>query len=118
MKSANGSLPKPLLQVEYLSYNDHFENMKKVIDKWTSVGIEKNKKGTSVGIENGGELTPAEDANGTLVGNRENQSGTSVGIYDCIFNEYRFHTIKDSVISTNVPFFEILFMKYCTPSKC
>jgi len=39
IKTANGSSPKPLLQVKYLPYNDHFENMKTVINKWTSVGI-------------------------------------------------------------------------------
>jgi len=115
IKSGNGSSPKPLLQVKYLSYHEHFENMVNVINKWTSVGIDENKKRTSVGIGNSMESTSTEPANGTSVGLEENISGTSVGIYDCIFNKYRYPTLMDSVISTNVPFFEMLFHKYCTP---
>lgn len=104
IKSGNGSSPKPLLQVKYLSYHDHYLNMIDVVNNWTSVGIDMNKKRTSVGMENSMESTSTEPTNGTLV-----------GIYDCIFNKYRYPTLKDSVISTNVPFFEMLFHKYCTP---
>lgn len=117
IKSGNGSSPKPLLQVKYLSYHEHYLNIINVVSKWTSMGIEMFEKGTSVGEKINEESIHSENEIGTSVGTGGNELGTSVGIYDCIFNKFRFHTIKDSVMSTNVPFFEILFMKYCTPSK-
>jgi hypothetical protein len=86
-----------------------------VVNNWTSVGIDMNKKRTSVGIGNSMESTSSEPTNRTLVGIEGEISGTSVGIYDCIFNKYRFPSLKDSVISTNVPFFEMLFHKYSSP---
>lgn len=116
-KPNKGSSPKPLLQVKYLSYHDHYVNIMEVICNWTSMGIEMNLKGTPVGIGNSGGLPSAEDSKGTSMGLEEDKTGTSVGLYDCIFNEFRFHGIKDSVMRTDVPFFEILFLKYCTPSK-
>lgn len=116
IKTSNSSSPKPLLQVKYLSYDEHYENIKNVVKKWTSMGIEMNIKGTSVGDGENAVLTSSEKETGTSVGIEEvTISGTSVGIYDCIFNKFRYPTLKDSVISTNVPLFEILFHKYCTP---
>lgn len=117
IKSSKGSAPKPLLQVNYLPYDEHYENIKYVVNKWTSMGIEMNNKGTSVGNEHRTELPTTICDSGTSLGNEKNGLETSAGKYDCVFNEFRFHGIKDSVISTNVPLFEILFMKYCTPSK-
>jgi len=156
MQSRCKSALKPLLKVEYLSYDEHFENIKYVLNNWTSMGKELLTNGTSMGkdvndgnlINENEDVTPVgyskdtetsmgkasfrgtsmgneqvsgtlmgKDFNlGTLVGN-SNQKRTSMGIYDSVFNEYRFHKIKDSVMSTDVPFLEILVLKNNTPSS-
>ena len=141
------SVLKPLLQVEYLSYDEHFENIKYVLKNWTSMGkvflvdgtsmgrgvndaniINENHDETSMGY-NDNIGTPMgkesnqwtsmgyDDENRTSVGIYDDENGTSVGIYDPIFNEYRFHNIKDSVMRTDVPLFEILVLKNNTPSS-
>lgn len=38
------------------------------------------------------------------------KKGTSVGLYDCIFNKYRFDSINNILLSTSVPFLENFLM--------
>jgi hypothetical protein len=95
---------KLLLQVEYLSPDEHFENIKNVIRNWTSVGKFFHSNGTSVG----------NDIKETSMGKGKE---TSVGIYDSVFNQYRFHNIKECVMSTDVPFFEFLVLKNSYPAR-
>ncbi len=144
LQSRHKSALKPLLQVEYLSYDEHFENIKYVLNNWTSMGqddkgentVNENQDETSMGNMGDMEILVGKDSNletsmgyeasrtsmgkganlGTIVGYSD-ENLTSVGIYDSVFNEYRFHNIGDSVMSTNVPFLEILTLKYNTPSS-
>lgn len=158
LQSKSKSAPKPLLQVEFLSYDEHYENIKYMLNNWTSMGQELLAQRTSMGKDdnNGnvihnhqdetslgyggdtetsmgqgskqGTLMGCDKVSGTLmgkgksnletlVGNEEDKKRTSVGIYDSVFNDYRYHNIRDSVMSTDVPFLEILVLKNNTPSS-
>lgn len=95
---------KPLLQVEYLSPDEHFENIKNTIRNRTSMGKFFYSNGTSMGnVQEKSVDTEGKE--------------TSVGLYDSVFNEYRFHNIKECVMSTDVPFFEFLVLKNSYPSR-
>lgn len=156
LQSKSKSALKPLLQVEFLSYDEHFENIKYVLNNWTSMGQEllanrtsmgkdvndgnivnehqdepsvgysegtetsmgkESNQGTSMGYDKVSGALMGKDSNlETLVGN-DDEKRTSVGIYDSVFNDYRYHNIRDSVMSTDVPFLEILVLKNNTPSS-
>ncbi len=65
-----------------------------------------NENRTSVGLDN---------ENQTSTGIDENQNRTSVGLYDNIFNNYRYNNIEQGVLSTDVPFLELLIWKHIYP---
>lgn len=72
-RSAKAS-SEPLLQIESISFNEHYENIMNLIKKRTSIGLSKEK---------------------TI-----NEKGTNVGLYDNIFNNYRYYNIERGVEKT------------------
>ncbi len=84
----NNSL-KPLLEVEFISFNEHFENILNLLKKRTEVGL-------------------LDDDNGS-------EKGTKVGLYDNIFNKFRYKIFEQAIMCTNVPFLELLILKHIYP---
>jgi hypothetical protein len=82
---------KPLLEVEFISFNEHFENILNILKKRTEVGLHE--------IENGSE------------------KGTKVGLYDNIFNKFRYKIFEQAIMSTDVPFLELLILKHIYPYR-
>jgi len=78
LKSSHKSALKPLLQVEYLSYEQHFENIKYVLNNWTSMGQKLYGSETSIGKEVNDGITSNINQDKTLVGNGE-VNETSMG---------------------------------------
>jgi hypothetical protein len=78
------------LDLEFISSDEHYDNMYNLIKNRTSVGL----------------LSAGDD----------DERRTSVGLYDNIFNRYRYYDIQKKVMSTNVPFFELLLWKYYNPN--
>ena len=93
---------KVLLQVDLLSFEEHYENILNLLQNRTSVGLDNRKSRTSMGFTEG-EI------------NSENR--TSVGLYDNIFNDYRFNNIQRGLMSTDVPFLELLILKNIYPYR-
>jgi hypothetical protein len=78
------------LDLEFISFDEHYDNINNIFKNRTSVGL----------------LSACEDT----------EKRTSVGLYDTIFNRYRYYDIQKKVMSTNVPFFELLLWKHFNPN--
>jgi hypothetical protein len=110
------------LDLDFISFDEHFDNIYNLIKNRTSVGLssdgDDDEKRTSVGLLCNDEGN--DDENRTSVGllsvDNDNEERTSVGLYDNIFNRYRYYDIQKKVMSTNVPFFELLLWKYYNPN--
>jgi len=89
------------------------------LEKRTSMGIGSDndsltsshalsEKRISMGIENFDYYLPDIDTE---------EKRTLVGLYDSVFNKYRFNNIDKYIMSTDVPFFEIELWKHSYPHK-
>lgn len=93
-----------------MSFDEHCDNLIELIKKRTSIGISVygndfdncDEKRTSVPL-----LTDSDTG----------EKRTSVGLYDSIFNNYRFNGIYIRVMRTNVRFLELLILKHCYPYR-
>ena len=99
---------KPILEVDDYSFDDHYENILYLLKNRTSIGIRAQKR-TSVGM--------GENLDSTLPDIDTDEKRTSVGLYDCVFNKYRFNNIYEYIMSTDVPFFEMALWKLSYPHK-
>jgi len=70
-----------LLQVDSLTYDQHFENIMQLLKKRTSVGIAMNADSTPINHYN---------LEINILSKFSNNNRTSLGMYDNIFNELRF----------------------------
>ena len=93
---------KVTLQVDSISFDEHYDNITKLIKNRTSKGLAMNK---------------IHDENRTSVGIYESEKRTSMVMYDNIFNNYRYYNIGRGVMSTDVPFLELLILKNIYPHR-
>ncbi len=113
-----------LIDVNNITFDEHYDNMLNLLKTRTTIGVvnvsnnENNR--TNIPIDNSENRTP-------IPLNFESERGTNVPIvtppniipgmmYDNIFNELRYKTIGDILLSINVPFFEILILKNIYPN--
>jgi VirE N-terminal domain len=82
---------EPLVQIESISFDDHYKNILNLIKKRTSMGL------------------PQDNSN--------NEKRTNMGLYDNIFNNYRYYNISAGVMSTDVPYLELIIWKNIYPSR-
>lgn len=115
-----------LLAVEHISYDEHFDNIMNLIKNRTSMGLSFNVNRTSVGKDNKFSSSETEVNNRTSMGNtedtqtligQEGEKRTSVGLYDSIFNKYRYVSLGNCVMSTYVLFLEFLIIKNNHPTQ-
>jgi len=121
---------KSKLEYQYgsLSFDEHYENMLDLIKKRTSVGlyIFESQRESIFPINNDlqkGTQVPLAMSNshekGTQVPLQMSNSPekrTQVGLYDNVFNNYRFSSIN-CVMITDVPFLDILILKNMYPYR-
>lgn len=93
-----------------MSFDEHCDNLIELIKKRTSIGI---------GIY-GNEFDNSDEKRTSVPLSTDSDTGekrTSVGLYDSIFNNYRFNGIYIRVMRTNVRFLELLILKHCYPYR-
>ncbi len=89
--------------------------------------IDTDEKRTSLGIGSDSDSITSSDAlsekrtsvgiGSTSMDNSVDKKRTSVGLYDCVFNKYRFNNIDKYIMSTDVPFFEMALWRHSYPHK-